>query len=174
MKCIGAANPPCARCYKAGRECISQRLSRGSSNHRDQVGQISDGRSSTGSLYHVFETSGASSISPYGQPLHFPSPVTWTPATPAPSALGSSSTFELSSVYSTSPFYAVVEDKGAAQPEERIHGEIDHSVRSKRQRIALSQQRTAALLDFPEITNQGLHEKAHPVSERDMTQLIRT
>jgi hypothetical protein len=132
MKCIGAANPPCDRCRKAGRECVSQKNVRGTAVTKQSTDN------------HVFNA------------------VSWTPATPATSSPGLSVPTGLPSVYSTSPFAAVVQNEAPEQKGLSYDNHRKPSVRDTGTVLDISGGRSSEIAT-------GFQ---HPISERDMTQII--
>jgi hypothetical protein len=168
MKCVGSANPPCARCAKAGRECIVQRPSRAQTSRSSTLGsqvranespsywrpdeRISRTQSST----HGVNDSNAHPGRLDVRPTHGFSAVNSVPAT---------NQSVLPSIYTTPP-YSTVFNQPDASPG---HGSQDFDPQKawKRQRTGLADQspRSLGTPADPSISHD-------PISERDMIQYI--
>ena len=171
MKCIGSETPPCARCAKAGRECIVQRPDRRQNSINPTLAIQSHGErssqalsnSATGSQSHrVFTTPRTVHTSPDDEQSRDqrPEPI----SSPANSSVSQLNQSILPSIYSTPPYAAVLEQRDPATPDSSVHNVVSQS--------HLKRRRTAS-------TGQGIYPNdsgdtgiEQPISERDMSQFI--
>jgi hypothetical protein len=163
MKCVGAADPPCARCLKAGRKCefpvpgqsfpSEPRRSRMSLGHVSETQGRERGRraaiNSPRNGNHNVQSDHGSMSTSYDTPR-------WTPITPETSAQGAANqSSRLPSVYSTSAWATVVESRPLSHNENR----------KDKQQPSLKRQITGDhVLQTRDIED--------PISERDMEQLV--
>jgi hypothetical protein len=172
MKCVGASDPPCARCVKAGRKCEflqpgqtppAQPRRRHKPPQQQTTTSIAPGQDS-----RTGESSDAivNRHRPENQVAHFNrgiasssySTPSWTPITPEPSTHGAAKkTSELPSVYSAAPLAIVVE--GARS----LPGNLDIAGNRQPQ---LKRRRTGR---YTSEAADGIEEH---LSERDMEQLL--
>ena len=157
MKCIGSDDPPCARCLKAGRECIVQRPARpqhsanqtpGTSTIRSQVLTNTSPISGT-PVIHSFQTRNTGGPTAPG-PVNGFSPIN----------SNSGSQAALPSIFTTPPYSTVFNQPDASQ-DQAIQDSGSHRG-WKRQRTSLGTQSPLSVSD----------SNSKPISDRDMIQYI--
>jgi hypothetical protein len=162
MKCVGSENPPCARCAKAGRDCVVQRSDRRQPSvnptHRERATEVYSISPNTNQSCHTVDNPPAVSADGDTRPHNRGPAPTSSPANSGVPRLNQS---VLQSIYSTPPYSAVLEHRDPATP--------DGNVQDVGSQSGLKRRRTTQGLYQNEAGDTGAYQ---PISERDMVQFI--
>jgi hypothetical protein len=167
MKCVGSENPPCARCAKAGRDCVVQQSDRRQPSvnptpagqiHRERSTEVYSISPNTNQSYRTVDNPPAVSANGDTRP-HNRGPA--STSSPANSGVPQLNQSVLQSIYSAPPYSAVLEHRDPAIP--------DGNVQDVGSQSGLKRRRTTQGLHQNEAGDTGAYQ---PISERDMVQFI--
>lgn len=161
MKCIGSDDPPCARCAKAGRECIVQRPARPSHSFATSTPGFHAGANETqNEIRHMERTSGSASSGSNirdellgARPNHGFSAINSTAST---------TNQPLPSIHTNAP-YSTVFHQPDGTPNQAVEN-VDSQKRWKRRRTGLVDQSPRSLTPTESSVNS--------IPERDIIQYI--
>ena len=166
MKCVGAADPPCERCIKAGRKCeflqpgqtLPAQPRRRPKSQSDQAPRGRDAHAGDHSHGAALNRHRLDSHLNHGSASSSYNTPSWTPITPEPSTHGpAKKASELPSVYSASPLATVAGGSNSIAPSSNV---VDNQQPPSKRR------RTGGHASEP---GDGTQED---ISERDMEQLL--